>query len=54
VLRRAKAGVRLIATGEIKTKATFEVAHATKSAIAAVEAAGGSVTVLTKAEPEAA
>jgi large subunit ribosomal protein L15 len=51
ILRRAKAGVRLLGTGEIKAKVNFEVAGASKSAIAAVEKAGGSVKVLTpKAE----
>lgn len=42
-------GVRLLAKGELKTKATFEVAGASKSAIEAVEKAGGKVTVLAAA-----
>lgn len=46
VLRRAKAGVRLLGTGEIKAKVNFEVAGASKSAIEAVEKAGGSVKIL--------
>jgi len=46
LLRRAKAGVRLLGTGEIKAKVNFEVAGASKSAIAAVEKAGGSVKLL--------
>ena len=46
VLRRAKDGVRLLGSGEIKTKAAFSVWGASKSAVAAVERAGGSVTVL--------
>ena len=50
ILRRALAGVRLLGSGEIKAKATFTVAGASKSAIAAVEKAGGSVTVLKPAE----
>src|SRR5881394_1269805 len=37
ILRRAKKGVRLLGTGEIKAKVNFEVAGASKSAIAAVE-----------------
>ena len=49
LLRRAKAGVRLLGTGEIKAKVNFEVAGASKSAIAAVEKAGGSVKVLVPA-----
>ncbi|MFG1289930.1 50S ribosomal protein L15 [Xanthobacter versatilis] len=47
VLRRAKDGVRVLGTGELSAKVTLEVAYATKSAVAAVEKAGGSVTVLT-------
>ena len=46
VLRRAKDGVRLLGGGELKAKVTFAVAGASKSAIAAVESVGGSVTVL--------
>src|SRR5215204_1528612 len=46
VLRRAKHGVRLLGSGEIKTKIAFSVAGASKSAVAAVEKAGGSVEIL--------
>ena len=46
VLRRARDGVRLLGTGEIKAKVAFTVWGASKSAVAAVEKAGGSVTVL--------
>ena len=46
VLRRAKDGVRLLGTGEIKAKVAFTVWGASKSAVAAVEKAGGSVTIL--------
>jgi large subunit ribosomal protein L15 len=46
VLRRAKEGVRLLGMGEIKAKVTFSVWGASKSAVAAVEKAGGSVEVL--------
>lgn len=42
-------GVRLLAKGELKTKANFEVAGASKSALEAVEKAGGKVTILTPA-----
>jgi large subunit ribosomal protein L15 len=51
VLRRARNGVRLLGTGEIKSKVAFTVAGASKSAVAAVEKAGGSVTVLKPADP---
>ena len=43
VVRRAKDGVRLLGGGELKAKVTFDLAHATKSAVEAVEKAGGSV-----------
>ena len=45
VVRRVKDGVRLLARGELKAKLAFEVAGASKAAVAAVEKAGGSVTV---------
>ena len=45
ILRRARHGVRLLGKGELKAKLTIEVAGASKSAIAAVEKAGGSVVV---------
>ena len=38
-------GVRLLASGEIKTKLTVVVAGASKAALAAVEKAGGTVSV---------
>jgi large subunit ribosomal protein L15 len=46
VLRRAGRGVRLLGGGALKAKVNFEVAGASKSAIAAVEKAGGSVKKL--------
>ena len=46
VLRRAKDGVRLLGDGELKAKVALTVAGASKSAVAAVEKAGGSVTIL--------
>ena len=46
VLRRAKEGVRLLGAGEIKAKVAFVVWGASKSAVAAVEKAGGSVKIL--------
>jgi large subunit ribosomal protein L15 len=51
VLRRAKDGVRLLGRGEIKAPVRLSVHGASKSAIAAVEKAGGSVTVLAVAKP---
>ena len=46
VIRRAKSGLRLLGRGEIKAKVNFEVFGASKSAMAAVEEAGGSVKIL--------
>jgi len=43
--RGGKDGVRLLAKGELKAKAKFVVAGASKGAVAAVEKAGGSVEV---------
>ena len=42
-------GVRLLAKGELKAKVTFEVSGASKSAVEAVEKAGGTVTLLAPA-----
>jgi len=47
LIRRAKDGVRLLGHGEIKTKLAFEVTGASASAVKAVEAAGGTVTLKT-------
>src|SRR3977135_3247358 len=52
VLRRPKQGVRLLGSGEIKAKLSFEVHGASKSAVAAVEKAGGSVRVLAPPKPK--
>ena len=48
VIRRLKDGVRLIGPGEPKGALTFEVAGGSAPAIAAVEKAGGKVTVTEK------
>ena len=53
VIGKRMGGVRLLGKGELKSKLSFEVYHATKSAIAAVEKAGGSVKVLKPAEAPA-
>ena len=52
VIRRAKAGVRLLGRGELKAKLNIEVHGASKSAIAAVEKAGGTVKILAPAEKD--
>ncbi|MBV6632952.1 MAG: 50S ribosomal protein L15 [Alphaproteobacteria bacterium] len=41
---KLKAGVRLLAKGELKAKVQIEVARASKAAVEAVEKAGGKVT----------
>jgi large subunit ribosomal protein L15 len=46
LIRRIKDGVRLLGSGEIKAKVTFSVYGASKSAVAAVEKAGGTVEIL--------
>jgi large subunit ribosomal protein L15 len=53
LLRRAKDGVRLLAGGEIKAKVALAVYGASKSAVAAVEKAGGSVQMLAPKKAEA-
>ena len=45
LIRRAKDGVRLLGNGEITGKLAFEVTGASSSAIKAVEAKGGTVTL---------
>ena len=50
VLRRALEGVRLLGGGEIKAKVALSVYGASKSAVAAVEKAGGTVEILARPE----
>jgi large subunit ribosomal protein L15 len=45
LLRRVRHGIRLLAKGEIKAALTITVAGASKAAVAAVEKAGGTVTI---------
>ena len=49
VIRRIKDGVRLIGTGELKSKVTLKITGTTKSAAAAVEKAGGTLEIIAKA-----
>ncbi|MEO1013685.1 MAG: 50S ribosomal protein L15 [Pseudomonadota bacterium] len=53
VLRRALDGVRLLGTGELSAKVDVTVAHASASAKAAIEKAGGSVTLAAPASAPA-
>src|SRR5436853_1341570 len=52
VIRRAKDGVRLLGRGELKAKLNVEVHGASKSAIAAVEKAGGAAKILDPAKKD--
>ncbi|QUS54448.1 50S ribosomal protein L15 [Pseudovibrio brasiliensis] len=45
VVRRVLDGVRLLSDGELKAAVTFEIAGASKTAVAAVEKAGGKVVI---------
>jgi large subunit ribosomal protein L15 len=46
VCARARDGVKILGMGEIKSKLAFEVYGASKTAVAAIEKAGGSVKIL--------
>ncbi|MDO8399073.1 MAG: 50S ribosomal protein L15 [Bradyrhizobium sp.] len=52
VVRRPKAGMRLLGRGEIKAKLNIEVHGASKTAIAAIEKAGGTVKILAPAKKD--
>ena len=52
LIGKERDGVRLLGKGELKSKVSFEINHASKSATAAVEKAGGKITLLVVAEPE--
>lgn len=52
LVRRKLDGVRILAKGDITSKVTLEVTGASKSAVAAVEKAGGSLTVTTATAAE--
>jgi large subunit ribosomal protein L15 len=46
IIKRVKDGVRLLSNGELKAAVAFELAGASKSAVAAVEKIGGSVKIV--------
>lgn len=52
LVRRKLDGIRVLAKGEFSAKANIEVTGASKSAVAAVEAAGGSLKVTAAAAAE--
>ena len=52
VIRRAKDGLRLLGRGELTAKIAIEAHGASKSAVAAVEKAGGTVKILAPAKKD--
>ncbi len=46
VISKPRDGVKILGVGELSAKLAFQVAGASKSAVAAIEKAGGSVTIL--------
>jgi large subunit ribosomal protein L15 len=50
VVTKARDGIKILGQGELTAKLTFEVAAASKSAVAAIEKVGGSVKLLAAAE----
>jgi large subunit ribosomal protein L15 len=53
ICAKPRDGVKILGVGELTAKLTFEVAAASKSAVAAIEKAGGSITLLVAAAAEA-
>jgi large subunit ribosomal protein L15 len=53
ICARKRDGVKILGVGELKAKVAFEVFAASKTAVAAVEKAGGSVKILAPAEAPA-
>jgi large subunit ribosomal protein L15 len=52
VVSKPRDGVKILGQGELTAKLSFEVASASKSAVAAIEKAGGSVKLLVPAVAE--
>ncbi len=50
IISRVRDGVKLLGNGELKSKVTFDIAGASRSALEKVEKAGGSVKLPEKAE----
>ena len=53
VCSKPRDGVKVLGVGELKTRLTFEVAGASRSAVEAIERAGGAIKVLNAAVAEA-
>ena len=54
ICSKPRDGVKILGVGELSAKLTFEVAAASKSAVAAIEKAGGSVKLLVEKAEAAA
>lgn len=54
IVSKPRDGVRVLGQGELKAKLDLHVNHATKSAAAAIEKAGGTLTVIASAAKPAA
>jgi large subunit ribosomal protein L15 len=54
ICSKPRDGVKILGVGELTAKLTFEVAAASKSAMAAIEKAGGSVKLLVEKKAEEA
>ena len=53
ICSKPRDGVKILGVGELKAKLAFEVAGASKSALAAIEKAGGSVKLLVEKKKKA-
>lgn len=53
ISKAARDGVKILGVGELKAKLAFEVAGASKSAVEAIEKAGGTVKILAAAASQA-
>ena len=53
VVSKPRDGVKILGVGELSAKLTFEVASASKGAVAAIEKAGGSIKLIAAAAIEA-
>ncbi len=53
LISKPRDGVKILGVGKLEAKLAFEVAAASKSAVAAIEAAGGSIQLLKAAVAEA-
>lgn len=53
ICSKPRDGVKILGQGQLKAKLAFSVFRASKSAVSAIEAAGGSVTLLAEASAQA-